>query len=583
MSQLTLKNISISYGAAPLLDNINLTIHAKDRLCILGRNGMGKSTLLKIITGKLKPDSGDIMTTGHVVIAMLAQEVPPAIEQSLDSFLRSDDDDIADWQIDKVLDSLQLDRQMNLSELSGGQKRRALLAKALIQEPDILLMDEPTNHLDLIGIEWLEQFVKKFNGTLVFITHDRSFLQNTATRIVEIDRGKLYEFPGDYNNYLEKKSHALEVEDDHNKKFDKKLSDEEAWLRQGVKARRTRNEGRVKALKQLREERSIRREQLGKAEFNLQQLASSGKLVLEASKLNYSYDQELLIRDFSLTILRGDKIGIIGSNGSGKTTLIQLLLGEKQPTSGTVKQGTKLEIAYFDQHRAQLDLEKTVAENVSYGEQYVMFNGKPQHIIGYLQQFLFAPTRANTPVKALSGGERNRLVLAKLFSKPANFLIMDEPTNDLDLETLELLEELLVDYPGTLLLVSHDRSFLNNVVTSTLVFEGNGRISEYVGGYDDWLRQRAVPAPASPVSNKALKPVAALMPKSNIVNTKAVKAIEQKIEKLEQQLHVFEVELAKPELYLAENKAQLIETQGKFSKLKQEISELYQQWENLLG
>jgi ABC transport system ATP-binding/permease protein len=564
MSELTLKNISISFGAEPILDKINLTIHAKDRLCIVGRNGMGKSTLLNIIAGNNKPDEGEMIYNGHVVTAMLAQEVPQGISQTLYDFLRDEDTTLADWQIDKVLGNLQLDGQMKLSELSGGQKRRALLAKALVKEPDILMMDEPTNHLDLAGIEWLEQFVKKFNGTLIFITHDRTFLQNTATRIVEIDRGKLLEFPGDYANYLNKKAQFLDVEEDQNKKFDQKLAQEEAWLRQGIKARRTRNEGRVRALKQLREAHRARREQIGKADFNLQQLSNSGKLVLEAKHISYGYSADkLLIRDFSLTILRGDKIGIIGSNGSGKSTLIQLLLGEKIPSTGTIKHGTKLEIAYFDQHRAQLDLERTVAENVSYGEQYVMCNGKPQHVIGYLQQFLFSPTRANTPVKALSGGERNRLILAKLFSKPANFLIMDEPTNDLDLETLELLEELLVDYPGTLLLVSHDRSFLNNVVTSTLVLEGNGKVAEYIGGYDDWLRQRpcavATPSPSP-------SPVKPIVPTHH---SKTIKTLEQKIEKIEQQLHAIELELAAPELYLPENKTQLTQAQTKFADLKQ--------------
>lgn len=529
MSLIRLRNIHVGFGGPAILESISVSIEAGERLCLLGRNGTGKSTLLKVISGEVKADSGDLEFKQNLKIAVLDQEPRGDLQGSifdivaiglgknakllqdyhhaLHNFTENHNDqttveleraqnqvDIHNaWQlnqqVEEVLSRMQLDGDMDYVSLSGGMKRRVLLAKALVIKPDILLLDEPTNHLDLSAIQWLEEQLLNYKGALMFITHDRSFMRKLSTRIIELDRGLLTSYPGDYDTYLRRKAEALHAEEVENAHFDKKLAQEEVWIRQGIKARRTRNEGRVRALEKMRVERNQRRNQVGKVAMNVAQAERSGKLVAEAENVCFEYEGKPLIKDLNTTILRGDKIGIIGPNGVGKTTLLRLLLGDLKPTSGTIKNGTKLEVAYFDQFRAQLDDSASVIDNLSQGREFVEINGNRKHVIGYLQDFLFAPERARSPVSMLSGGERNRLLLAKLFSKPSNILVLDEPTNDLDIETLELLEELVMEYTGTVLVVSHDREFVNNVVTSTLVFEGDARVSEYVGGYDDWLRQ----------------------------------------------------------------------------------------------
>ncbi|MES2918043.1 MAG: ATP-binding cassette domain-containing protein [Pseudomonadota bacterium] len=529
MSLLTLRDVTLSFGAAPLLDHAGFTLERGERVCVVGRNGEGKSTLLKVVEGRLLPDSGEIARQSGLSVASMPQEVPTGMGGTVFAVVASGlgeiaatvtcyhelserlaqgdssvHDALADAQekmdngdgwllqnrVEQILSRLELDGEADFGSLSGGRKRRVLLARALVAEPDILLLDEPTNHLDVSSISWMEEFFRSYPGTLLFITHDRSFLQAVATRIIELDRGILRDFPCRYDQYLERKQQQLDAEAQANALFDKKLAQEEVWIRQGIKARRTRNEGRVRALKALREERAARRERSGNVSLAVSEGEKSGKLVLEASHLSLALGGQTLIDDFSASIMRGDKIGLVGDNGVGKTTLVRALLGEIPVDAGSIRHGTKIEVAYFDQLRAQLDEERSVLENVAQGSDFIEINGARKHALSYLQDFLFSPQRARTPVKALSGGERNRLLLARLFTRPANLLVMDEPTNDLDVETLELLEELLVNYNGTLLLISHDRAFLNNVVSSTWAFEGNGTIREYVGGYDDWLRQR---------------------------------------------------------------------------------------------
>ncbi|MDP0588401.1 MAG: ATP-binding cassette domain-containing protein [Candidatus Endonucleobacter bathymodioli] len=526
MSIIRLENISLAYGDMPLLDKAELQIHRGERVCVLGRNGAGKSTLFKVISGEIDADDGSVWRKPGIKIGMLNQNLPAQDEKSVYEVVASglseagelinryhtlvqnieNDEDMKElekvqqrleavdgWQlqqkVDTVIKKLELPECKQMKELSGGWRRRVELAQALVCQPDLLILDEPTNHLDIIAIDWLEKHLLDFKGALLFITHDRFFLQSLATRIIELDRGALTSWNCGYKDFLEQKAHALEVEAGQNALFDKKLAQEEVWLRQGVKARRTRNEGRVRALKALRSDRMERRNVQGKAEFVIESASSSGKVVLEAKSISKSYDDQLVIDSLNLKIIRGDKIGFIGANGAGKSTLLNILLEQIEPDSGTIQFGTKLEVAYFDQLRNQLDLEKTVIDNVAEGRESITINGGSRHIISYLADFLFPPHRCRVPVKALSGGERNRLLLARLFSKPANLLVLDEPTNDLDVETLELLESLLVDFKGTLLLVSHDRAFLDNVVSSTLVFKLGGSISEFVGGFEDWLRQ----------------------------------------------------------------------------------------------
>ncbi len=494
MALLSLQNIQKAFGAAPLLNDATLQIERGERICLVGRNGEGKSTLLKLVNGDLEPDAGEIIRQPGLKTSRLRQNVPDQISSTVEELvfqgLKDPHDDYVSHQaVDKAISLVSLENNLKFNELSGGQKRRALLAKALVCEPDILVLDEPTNHLDIESIQWLENFLGRYRGTLLFVTHDRAFLRKLATRIIELDRGNLHSWACDYDTYLKRKEALLDGEAEQWAQFDKKLAQEEVWIRKGIKARRTRNEGRVRALEKMRGERGQRRERTGTVNMQVVEAGLSGRKVISTKHVSYDYDDLPIITNLSVDIMRGDKIGIIGPNGCGKSTLIKVLLGKLEPRSGTVKHGTKLEVAYFDQHRAILDESKSVAENVCADETITIGDSK-KHVLGYLQDFLFAPDRARSPVSILSGGERNRLLLAKLFTKASNVLVLDEPTNDLDVETLELLEELLANYEGTLLLVSHDRSFLNNVVTSTLVFEGNGQIGEYAGGYDDWLSQR---------------------------------------------------------------------------------------------
>ena len=523
MSLIRFDEIGLEFGEQKILNDAELSLEPGERVCLIGRNGAGKSTTFKLIAGEIEPDRGEITRKNHLVVAQLAQTLPEAMDSSVRDVVRSGLDDvealIAEYQalsgaeldkhgmlelealharidardgwhieqrVDAIVSDLSLPAEKKMNELSGGWRRRVALAKALVQKPDLLLLDEPTNHLDIATIKWLEDRVYAWPGAVLFITHDREFLRKLATRIVEIDRGKLVSWPGDYDDYLRRKEKALEDEATANARFDKKLAEEEIWVRQGIKARRTRNEGRARALEKMRE---IRAERVGveqKARIYIEEADQSGRKVIRARNVSYGYDDETLIDDFSIKIVRGDRIGLIGNNGVGKTTLLRLLLGQLEPQTGTIKHGTNLEIGYFDQLRQTLDLEKSVAYNVGEGRTYIRLNGKDRHVVGYLKGFLFSPKRAMTPVKALSGGERNRVILAKLFTRPANLLVLDEPTNDLDIETLEVLEQRLCEYQGTLIVVSHDRKFLDNVVTSTIVFEEGGRIREYVGGYSDW-------------------------------------------------------------------------------------------------
>ncbi len=628
MALVRLRDIQLGFGGPPLLDGVELELEPGERVCLVGRNGCGKSTLLKLLAGELQADDGELAFRQGARVTRLGQEVPHDIQGSvfevaasgeqalgaqlveferLSARLAEGDESAMEpmaviqqqleheggWElrqrVETVLSRMELDPQAPFESLSGGMKRRVLLARALVGEPDLLLLDEPTNHLDIAGIEWLEQFLLGFRGALLFITHDRAFLRALATRIVELDRGRLTSWPGDYDNFLRRRQEQREAEEKQNALFDKKLAQEEAWIRQGIKARRTRNEGRVRALKALREERSERRELGGSARIGVQEAERSGKLVVEAEHLAYRWAERPLINDFTTTILRGDKLGLIGPNGVGKSTLLKLLLGQIQPQAGRVKLGTKLEVAYFDQHRAQLDEEQSIRDNVSQGRDRISINGVDRHIVSYLQDFLFPPDRLNTPVKALSGGERNRLLLAKLFSKPANVLVLDEPTNDLDVETLELLESLLVEFDGTVLLVSHDRAFLNNVVTSCLAFEGEGVVNEYVGGYDDWLRQRPVrataPAPAAKPKVEVKPETQAAPParrKLSYKDQRELDALPQRIEALEEEQAELHTRLADPAFYQEAGEA-VAEVNARLKALEADLEEAYARWEALEG
>jgi ATP-binding cassette subfamily F protein uup len=525
MSLIRFDEVSLEFGEQKILTEAELSIEPGERVCLIGRNGAGKSTTFKLLNGSLEPDRGEITRRANLVVAELTQNLPVAIEQTVRQVVRSGLDDVQSlledyqalsqatldktgmaelealharidardgWhieqQVDTIITDLELPATKKMSELSGGWRRRVALAKALVQKPDLLLLDEPTNHLDIATIAWLEDRVYAWPGSVLFITHDRAFLRKLATRILEIDRGKLVSWPGNYDDYLRRKEKALEDEATANARFDKKLAEEEIWVRQGIKARRTRNEGRARALEKMRQVRAERISVENKARIHIEEADQSGRKVIRARNLSYAYGDTTIIENFSIKITRGDRIGLIGNNGVGKTTLLRLLLGHLEAQTGTLKHGTNLEIGYFDQLRQTLDLEKSVAENVGEGRTYIKLNGKDRHVVGYLKGFLFSPKRAMTPVKSLSGGERNRVILAKLFTRPANLLILDEPTNDLDIETLEVLEQRLCEYQGTLIVVSHDRNFLDNVITSTVVFEAGGRIREYVGGYSDWVR-----------------------------------------------------------------------------------------------
>ncbi len=626
MPLISLQNISVGFGGPLLLEGVDLQIEPGERVCLVGRNGTGKSTIMRVITGEVRPDRGMVVAQQGLRTTILTQEVPKHISGSVfdvvsEAFgeqgklladyhhvsarlahdhsekLMAELEDVqhrfeasGGWQmqqkVDEILTRLQLPEDAEFMELSGGLKRRVLLAKALAGEPDLLLLDEPTNHLDIEAIAWLEEFLLTFGGTLLFVTHDRALLQKLATRIVDLDRGRLTSWPGSYRAYLELKQAALDSEAVENAKFDKKLAAEEVWIRQGVKARRTRNEGRVRALKDLRRTRSERREKIGTANIQVQEAERTGKLVVEAQGVSFGYADRPIITGLSTTIIRGDKIGIIGSNGSGKTTLLKVLLGDLKPQQGKMKQGTNLEVAYLDQHRAQLDDQKTVQDNVAYGSDHVTINGNRRHVIGYLQDFLFSPARARSPVKVLSGGERNRLLLAKLFTQPSNVLVLDEPTNDLDIETLDLLEELLMDYAGTVLLVSHDRAFINNVVTSTLVFEGEGKVSEYVGGYDDWLRQSRQRTDAPPVTARVEERKAAAVPqrekqrKLSFKEQKELDELPKLIEALDAEQQKIIATMADPAFY-RESGNKVASTTSRLANVEKELAEAYKRWDEL--
>ncbi|MFU8797795.1 MAG: ATP-binding cassette domain-containing protein [Gammaproteobacteria bacterium] len=623
---ITLDDVCLDFGHGALLEHAKLQISKGERVCLIGRNGAGKSSLLKMIDGELLPDSGLVRREPHLRLARLAQELPQKVTCTVFEFVaeglaetgkllaayhaltqklagehtQADLNALEDlqqqldaqqgWQseqkITAMLKRLALTPDLKVSELSGGWQRRAALARALVTDPELLLLDEPTNHLDIEAIQWLEDQLLDWDVGLVFITHDRALLQRLATRIIELDRGKLTSWPGDYANFLRRKEEMLNAEATHHAEFDKKLAQEEKWIRQGIKARRARNEGRVRTLEALRETRAKRREVQGKASFTLGDAEKSGALVLEAHHISQNYNNQDVVKDFSLRIMRGDRIGLIGPNGIGKSTLLNILLSNMPPQQGKVIQGTKLQISYFDQLRAALDPEKTVAENVCPSSDVVEINGSKRHIIGYLGDFLFTPQRAQTPVKSLSGGECNRLLLARLFSQPANLLVLDEPTNDLDIETLELLEELLAEYQGTLLIVSHDRLFLDNVVTSTLVFEGNGKIQEYVGGYQDWLRQRKF-IPSGQLPEKSTYPPASATAQTKKPTAKLSYKEQRELAELPKRIEQLEAEQAqlqqltssaefyqKPPDVVAKMLAEL-------TNLSTELETIYTRWENL--
>lgn len=623
MAWLQLREVSFSYGGANVLERITLQMEPGERIGLLGRNGAGKSTLMKLVAGELLPDAGDVERAPGLKIARLAQEVPRGADHSvfdevadglgddgrliarihrltrvIESGATPDDkaefdrlhhalDTEAGWkhqqQIESILSRMTLDPDARFESLSSGMKRRVLLAQTLVNEPNLLLLDEPTNHLDIASITWLEEFLLRESPTLMFVTHDRTFLQRLATRIVEVERARLFDWTCDYAMFLARKAAALEAEAQQEQLFDQRLAEEEVWIRTGIKARRTRNEGRVRALERMREERRNRRSEVGNVRVQLQEAERSGNLVIAAEGVAHSFGDRSVIRDFSTTIYRGDKIGLLGSNGSGKTTLLRILLGELTPELGTVRCGTNLQVAYFDQLRAQLDEDKSAAENVGDGSDTVVINGKSRHILGYLRDFLFSGERARSLVRYLSGGERNRLLLARMFSRPSNLLVLDEPTNDLDAETLELLEELLVDYPGTILLVSHDRTFLNNVVTSTLVFEGQGQVREYAGGYDDWLRavsSRNAPPAAIVARPQAARPARERARKLTYKEERELEALPQLIDTLESEQAALHAQLADPTFYQKPG-AEIARTTARMETLQQELQSAYARWEEL--
>jgi ATP-binding cassette subfamily F protein uup len=624
MALLSLQDVSISFGGPPLLEKANMQVEKGERVCLLGRNGEGKTTLLRLISGTMEPDNGVISLQKGTRVAGLSQELPTDLTGSvhevvvgglagvgsmleeyhqLTSRLAHGADEFMlrrmgrlqerlegsqGWQIhqqvDKVLTRLSLEPDVRFETLSVGFRRRTLLAKALVAEPDILLLDEPTNHLDINAISWVEEFLQKYRGTLILVTHDRVLLQKLATRIIEIDRGRLVNWACGYGTFLERRQAILDVEEVQRKQFNRRLAKEEEWIRKGIKARRTRNEGRVRALIKMREAQQAQRRQAGSARIQIPEAESTGKLVIEASKISHGYGGAVFIRDFSIKIMRGDRIGIIGPNGIGKSTLLKILLGEMASDRGRVRTGTRLEAVYFDQLREQLDEDVTVQESVAGGNDTVQINGRQRHVISYLKDFLFTPDRARSPVRTLSGGERNRLLFARLFTRPSNVLVLDEPTNDLDMETLELLEEQLLDYTGTILLVSHDRSFLNNVVTSTLVFEAGGVITEYAGGYDDWLRQR--PRPADKKEPVRGRPSVKRREKKDqprkltFREGKELEALPGRIERLEQEQKGLYEQMATPVFYRSPGD-EISRARARVEELRQELEGAYERWEEL--
>jgi len=624
MTLLRFDDVSLDFGDQMILRDAELSIEGGERVCLIGRNGAGKSTTFKLITGQLEPDRGEITARQGLIVSQLEQTLPEAldlpvtdvirsgltqIEALLDEYARKSKLDLdkhglreleelhakidahdgwhLDQRVETTITDLKLPAEKKMNELSGGWRRRVALAKALVQKPDLLLLDEPTNHLDIATIRWLEDRIYAYEGSVVFITHDRAFLQRLATRIVEIDRGKLTSWPGDYANFMRRKEKSVEDEIVAEEKFDKKLAEEEAWIRQGIKARRRRNEGRVRALMKMREEVEERIGRESKARIHIEEAEQSGRKVIRARNVSYAYGDESVIKNFSVKIMRGDRIGLIGNNGVGKTTLLRLLLGELEPQSGTVKLGTGLEVGYFDQLRQELDLEKSVAYNVGEGRTYIKLNGKDRHVIGYLKGFLFSPKRSEMPVKALSGGERNRVILAKLFTRPANLLVLDEPTNDLDVETLEVLEEKLCEYAGTLIVVSHDREFLDNVVTSTIVFEEDGKVQEYVGGYSDWARRgHALAVTDNPYEEEEKKRAAEerrrnrKQTKLSYKDQRELDELPGEIESIESDIAALQAAIAAPDFYTQD--AELVQRKlQELGETEQRLDERMERWSEL--
>jgi len=593
MPIVSLDHVSLAYGYLPLLDDASVQIEPGERICVIGRNGTGKSTLLQIVGGEVAPDAGSVWRQPGLRIGRLAQDatlqdartVVDVVSEGLGNL--GEDDWQREYRVSMVLSRLGLAPDVSVATLSGGWRRRVLLARALVGQPDLLLLDEPTNHLDIEAMTWLETFLVDYPGAVMFVSHDRVFLQRVATRILELDRGHLSSWPGDYATFLRTKDAWLASEAIQHAKFDKKLAEEEAWLRQGIKARRTRNEGRVRALLEMRSEKAARRARVGTVRLQADAGDRSGQLVLEATHISKAFGPTAVVSDLSVRVMRGDRIGLIGPNGSGKTTLLRLLIGELEPDAGEVRRGANVQIAYYDQQRDQLDPERTVFDTVADGHDTVTVNGQEQHVHGYLRDFLFPPERASSPVKALSGGERNRLLLARLFTRPANLLVLDEPTNDLDIETLELVESLLIEWTGTLLLVSHDRAFIDHVVTSTLVFEGEGRVQEYVGGYADWLRQRrhVEPVPeaaavASTAVSQPARPVETGSRKLSYREQQEIVRLPGQIEKLESEQQELTAAVADPEFY-KEPAETIHRTLARLDTLQQSVLDAYARWDEL--
>ncbi len=587
MNIISLNQVSHAFGGPKLLDNASLQIESGDRICLLGRNGAGKSTLLHLINNDSPPDSGEIIRQQGVKSAYVPQEFPEQWEGMVSRYLQKTllsqgtEPHWADIRVKQTLSQLDLAAEAELTTLSGGLKRRALLAAALVQDPDLLLLDEPTNHLDITAICWLETFLLRLRKTLIFISHDRTFARNLASRIVELDRGQLQDYRCNYATFLERRQDVLNSEDKARARLDQKLAEEEIWIRKGIKARRTRNMGRVRELHKLREKQRQRRDRTGQVRLQLETGQRSGQMVLEAKELSFSYDNNRVINSLDLRIMRGDRIGLIGPNGSGKTTLLKILTEALQPTTGKLRHGTNLQIAYFDQLRDQLDEDRSVKQNIADDHDQVLINAQPRHIYGYLQDFLFTPERARTPVRVLSGGEKNRLLLAKLFTQPANLLILDEPTNDLDMETLDLLEELLLDYKGTVLLVSHDRTFLNNVVTSSLVFDGNGGIKEIIGGYDDWLATRQ--QPETPQKKEKPKPAQRKQRprKLSFKEKKELESLPEQIDSLETEQTELHEQMANPDIYKEGDGSQITNLKERLQRVEIELEEAYLRWDEL--
>lgn len=621
MGLIRLNRVSISFGGPPLLDGVSLQIEPGEKIGLLGRNGSGKSTLMKLLAGHIYADSGIVDCSG-VTAAMLPQDVPENIPGTVYDVVamggteharllteyhnltariaRSSDDGLlralkyveheieasGAWhyhqRVKSVIERASLDEEALFEDLSAGMKRRTFLAKALLGKPDLLLLDEPTNHLDISTILWLEELLLKYDKTLMFVTHDRAFLQRLATRIVEIDRGQLTAYSCNYRTYLQRRQALLDAEEKQWSEFDKTLAREEVWIRQGVKARRTRDEGRVRALVRMREERAKRQEKAGNCRFSIEEAQRTGRMVADASNISFAWDKKKIIDGFSTTIIRGDRVGIIGPNGCGKTTLLKILLGELIPQEGNVRLGTNLQVAYFDQLRSQLDEDRTLRENIGDGNDMIIIGSRSRHVVGYLQDFLFPPERTMSPVRSLSGGERNRLLLAKLFIMPSNVLVLDEPTNDLDTETLELLEERLLEYNGTILMVSHDREFLNNVVTSTIVFEGNGKLGEHVGGYHDWLRQGAAPAPVVPTKRTQKKEKRPQEKKKlSFKEAKELEALPAMIEALEEEKRQLMQTLNSPDLYTGRDLSMIRNANERWTTVEKELDAAYRRWEEL--